>query len=1044
MLREKVKFTLLSLILLGLLSLACEEEKKKGPPKKTSLVLAQNETDSGRFEFRLESFMKENTIILERGKIANEQVKEYWGRVNVRWGFRRKIEGDNESRIYWMQKNARYNSEDDMVKYAMEADEDKKDRFIPDELPGALLQEKEANLEVVAEISEAAGTNQLVKLGFLDLPPNFKQKLMRTTDVFGKVLERVGDASDNLQPVAKAAVYVVHKSSGKIFQVHSDLSGKYRVSVRFYDEFFLVVLRDGMVPSSQKIQILKAQGLSEIEKDIVLTKIPAGGVFEENVLYDVTEGNLKKAASTGLKVSGLTVSSRDAGLVVPGAQLFFYNKSDKKVYFLRSDRVGKFNLKLPSLTMSDTGVSDLGFTASAYGYEFEKGSFILGDGGDNAQISSQLKVISLTPIATQKITLATPVVSGTTSTASVVTVNWKEKVPKAAGYIVYYGMSAGVAISSANKVIVAGADTLTAQVTGLTQDTKYYFKVVAVAPSGSDYENSKPSSEVAEITKIAAGQRTVDPPTNLSVSAANPAVLTWTTPTDKSELESYVVSWGTTTTADDYTHELGNLNATRYEISKGLPSNSNLYVKIRSKSTYALVRDSSWVNAKPFPVKMPKQKLSTPQNIVSKATHNNINIHWQAVPNASSYIIYYATTAGVTSSATSITVSSGNEGNISSLTANTKYYFKILAKGGSNYIDSDLSPEEKTITTKSSSSVPKLSTPSPDPTVSELKATSAKLSWSTVANASGSVIYYSKTSDFALAAGSSVTASGTSHTVTGLDPDTDYYFKLVATGGSGYLNSDPVGPVTGKTKGKLLAPIKEKAFVGSTSVVVSWEKVSTTYPDYKHKNLLGSYWVYYSTTPNFTITSSTNKVTADVGYDMITIPSLNASQQYYFKIRTIEKWHENNAEHSEPTAEISATTAAQAPSISGSLTSSTNASGFVTLRSTDSNHITVSHSGGRPFKVYYKARKIILHEGKVSDTVDWHEGKVSDTVDRLPWQLVHAVDSSTGRVQFVASGAIVDAIQDSDHGMLIKVIDEHGYGEMRWVSSKGVLKWNQK
>ncbi|MEM9423625.1 MAG: hypothetical protein AAF975_02405, partial [Spirochaetota bacterium] len=381
-------------VVLMLFFWGCEEATKKAAPEKKSiLVLAQSRDSAGNYIFSIDSLIKDGQVILERGKVPEEALKEVWGLVNVRWGFRKKTGGNADTKIYWMQKNERYNDPKDSTKYVVSAPETSKDKFVPHELPSALLQEKNENIEVVAEVS----VSPFVKQGTIGVPLNFKRELLKVTEIYGQLLNKSAVEGNRAQgrAVAGGAVFVIHQGSGQIFQAHSDVNGNYQVSVRFYDKFFLIALKEGMQPVVQTFTILEADGLKEIRgKNVMMPELPAGTSIANNRLYDVTKSSLGSSSPQGLKVSGSTVSIKDRA-VIPRAFLLFYNRGDQKIYFLRSSDRGEFSLQLPMDTsFGDGDISDVEFTGSAYGYTFERGSFTLGQGG---MISSQLKVVELTP-----------------------------------------------------------------------------------------------------------------------------------------------------------------------------------------------------------------------------------------------------------------------------------------------------------------------------------------------------------------------------------------------------------------------------------------------------------------------------------------------------------------------------------------------------------------------------------------------------------------------------------------------------------------------
>ena len=365
-------FFLFFLFFLG----GCEvESKAKVSPDqgKTSLSLRQGKDIFGSFQFSIESFIKDDQVIFEGAKLLEQKVGRYWQSVTVHWGFRTKGGGVT----YWVQKSHNYDNPSDKTAYAMQASEAHKDKFVPEALPAALLQQSE--LQVVARLN----VGQFEINAALDLPPDFKTQLLKVTNIYGRIQSQ---SAHNV-----ASVFVVHKSSGEMYQSYSDTNGNYRVVVQNHGEFFLLVLKDGMKPSVQSFSFNKG-AVSEIRgKDAVLS---ASGVsVANNQLYDVSQGSWAGVSAGGLSVAGKTIWAKDS-TPLPHATLLFYNRASKKLYFLRSDEKGAFSLNLPmDAAIQDGDLSPLMLAPRAYGHSFGKGTLTL---GQEEPISKQLQSLAFT------------------------------------------------------------------------------------------------------------------------------------------------------------------------------------------------------------------------------------------------------------------------------------------------------------------------------------------------------------------------------------------------------------------------------------------------------------------------------------------------------------------------------------------------------------------------------------------------------------------------------------------------------------------------
>ena len=231
-----------------------------------------------------------------------------------------------------------------------------------------------------------------------------------------------------------------------------------------------------------------------------------------------------------------------------------------------------------------------------------------------------------------------------------------------------------------------------------------------------------------------------------------------------------------------------------------------------------------------------KTKLATPTvNTPSGGdiTDTSISLSWNRVSNASGYEVHYSTTSGFSigsGGVTKVTVNSGNTTSqrITSLTANTSYYFKVLATGSGSYSNSDASVQKTVKTNKTKLSTPTVNTPSGG----AIGDTSISLSWNRVTNAAGYEVYYSKANGFSIG-GAGVTkltvnsGNTTNQRVTSLTANTSYYFKVVATGSGGYSNSDASAQKAVKTnKTQLSTPVVTLNGVSDTGLTVNWNRIA--------------------------------------------------------------------------------------------------------------------------------------------------------------------------------------------------------------------------
>ncbi|MCL2346894.1 MAG: fibronectin type III domain-containing protein [Planctomycetaceae bacterium] len=157
---------------------------------------------------------------------------------------------------------------------------------------------------------------------------------------------------------------------------------------------------------------------------------------------------------------------------------------------------------------------------------------------------------------------------------------------------------------------------------------------------------------------------------------------------------------------------------------------------------------------------------------------DTISVAWNAITNASGYVVQYATNSAFTAGVGTVTATaSATTAVIDKLTANTTYYVRVMATGIGTYSDSDYSVSKSATTLKI-----KLTTP----TLGAVTATGSdtiNVAWNAIANASGYVVQYAMNSAFTAGVGT-VTVSSQSTTTAVIDKltaNTVYYVRVMAT-----------------------------------------------------------------------------------------------------------------------------------------------------------------------------------------------------------------------------------------------------------------------
>ena len=262
-------------------------------------------------------------------------------------------------------------------------------------------------------------------------------------------------------------------------------------------------------------------------------------------------------------------------------------------------------------------------------------------------------------------------------------------------------------------------------------------------------------------------------------------------------------------------------------------------------------------------------KLSTPTLNASVIDSRSISVTVGSVSNASGYTLQYSTNQNF-ANATTMSVSPGTT-TISSLSENTTYYIRVMATGTGNYSNSDYA-------TKSVKTPGKLSAPSLSLTTNGTNAIDVTVG--SVANASGYTLEYSTNSNFSNSVTRSVSAG--TMTISGLNENTWYYFRVMATGTGDYCDSNYTSK-SAKTASKLPAPSLSVIANGANAINVTVGAVSNA----------SGYTLQYSTNSNFT-----NATTMNVSAGTRTISSLNENTTYYFRVMATGSGNYCNSDYS--------------------------------------------------------------------------------------------------------------------------------------------------
>jgi fibronectin type 3 domain-containing protein len=351
----------------------------------------------------------------------------------------------------------------------------------------------------------------------------------------------------------------------------------------------------------------------------------------------------------------------------------------------------------------------------------------------------------------------------------------------AASYRVYFAAS-----ETGSKTLAGTAASGTSYThTGLAAGTTYYYFITAVNASGeSDY-----SAAVSAKTLLAG-------PTGVTaVYVSNTIQISWNVSVGATSYRVYSATSGTgeknlitTVTAASYTHAGLQAGTTYYYWITAFDGNA--------ESDYSQAASALTIAA--IPTGTAAAALGT----------NSISISWTAVAGAASYKVY--TAASETGSKTLVnTVTSGNSYTHTGLLPGTAYIYFVTAVNSAGESDYSAAASAKTLL------------PAPTGvTAAALSANSISIAWAAAAGATGYRIYYaaSGTGEKNL-----ITTTGeTTHTHTGLQAGTTYYYWIRAYDGS--TESDYSAQVSALTMPAV--PVVTAAAISASSITVSWGAVA--------------------------------------------------------------------------------------------------------------------------------------------------------------------------------------------------------------------------
>jgi fibronectin type 3 domain-containing protein len=280
-------------------------------------------------------------------------------------------------------------------------------------------------------------------------------------------------------------------------------------------------------------------------------------------------------------------------------------------------------------------------------------------------------------------------------------------------------------------------------------------------------------------------------PTKIVATATSSNSITISWPAVSGALQYYV--YGSESASDTYTR-LGITVASFYHTYSytvsGLLPNTTYYYKVSSYNHLGESSLSSSVSATTV--------FNFPSNVSAAAsTSNSITVTWDSVSGATGYYVYGSSGAsGTFTRVQTISSSSTTSYTATGLSPNTAYYYRVSAyrrvgDNASSYIE-ESSPSSAVFATTAPVTPTNVS-------ATATSSTSITVSWSSVPGAAGYRVYSYVSGNYILEG--TVSSSYTSYTVTGLLPNTTYYYGVTA-----YNSSNVESPQSSYVSVRTLSP----------------------------------------------------------------------------------------------------------------------------------------------------------------------------------------------------------------------------------------------
>lgn len=288
---------------------------------------------------------------------------------------------------------------------------------------------------------------------------------------------------------------------------------------------------------------------------------------------------------------------------------------------------------------------------------------------------------------------------------------------------------------------------------------------------------------------------------------------------------------------------------------------------------------------------------AAPSGLTAAGGTGQITLSWTSVSNATSYNLYFATAAGVTTG-TGTRISPVTTPYIhTGLAPATTYYYVVTAVNSAGESAASAPVSAGTASAQPLPSVPA----APGGVIASGGTNQVTLSWNTVSSATSYNVYYATTSGVTTATGTRIPNATSPAVLTGLAEGTTYYYIVTAVNSTGESAASvqvaATTLTTTPTPAAPAAPSGVSAAGGTNQATITWPAVTGA----------SSYNVYWSTATGVTKTTGTKVAGVTSPYIKT---ALTAGTTYYFVVTAV-----NSIGESAASAQVAATTAAAPPAV---------------------------------------------------------------------------------------------------------------------------------